>query len=45
MAKVTLSFITVTYQAEKHPRPTIESVIGQTYKDLEYLINDGGSTE
>ncbi len=45
MSKVTLSIITVTYNAEKVLRPTIESVLNQTFRELEYLIIDGKSTD
>lgn len=45
MSKVTLSIITVTYNAEKYIEPTIKSVISQSFKDYEYLIVDGASTD
>ncbi|MEQ8879384.1 MAG: glycosyltransferase family 2 protein [Cyclobacteriaceae bacterium] len=45
MSKVTLSIITVTYNAEKYVEQTIKSVLNQTFKDLEYLIVDGESTD
>lgn len=43
--KIKFSIITVAYNAVETIRDTIESVIGQTYKDIEYIIVDGGSTD
>jgi len=40
-----ISIITVVYNGEKHLEQTIESVLNQTYKNIEYLIIDGGSTD
>ena len=39
------SIITVTYQAGKVLEDTIQSVIFQTYKNVEYIIVDGGSMD
>lgn len=39
------SIITVTYQAGKVLEDTIQSVIFQTYRNVEYIIVDGGSTD
>lgn len=39
------SIITVTYNADKVLEATIQSIISQTYKDIEYIIIDGGSKD
>lgn len=41
--KVTI--ITVAFNAEKFIEPTIKSIIGQTYQQLEYIIIDGASKD
>lgn len=40
-----LSIITVSLNDAKGLRKTIQSVISQTYKDFEYIVIDGGSTD
>jgi len=40
-----LSVITINYNNREGLRKTIKSVVNQTYKDFEYIIIDGGSTD
>ena len=40
-----ISVITVTYQAGQVLRRTVESVLGQTFPDVEHLIVDGASKD
>lgn len=40
-----ISIITVVFNAENYIKCCMESVVNQTYTDLEYIIIDGGSTD
>lgn len=40
-----ISIITVCYQAEKTIERTIQSVLSQSWKNIEFIIIDGGSTD
>lgn len=43
--KPLISIITVVFNGEKYLEETIQSVIKQTYDNVEYIIIDGGSTD
>ncbi|MGN5954533.1 glycosyltransferase family 2 protein [Sphingobacterium lactis] len=40
-----ISIITIVYNNVRDIRYTLESVAGQTYKDIEYIVIDGASTD
>ena len=40
-----LSIIVPVYQAEKYISKCIESIVNQTYKNLEIILIDDGSTD
>lgn len=40
-----ISVITVCYNAEYSIESTIKSIVEQTYKNIEYIVIDGGSTD
>ena len=40
-----ISIITPSFNSEKTIEDAIKSIIGQTYKDIEYIIIDGGSKD
>src|SRR5215204_5788299 len=40
-----MRIITINYNNAPNLRGTIESVINQTYRAIEYLVIDGGSTD
>ena len=40
-----ISVITVCYNAQKTIENTIQSVLNQTYQDIEYIVIDGASTD
>ncbi len=42
---IRVSIVTVSYNSEKTIGRTIESVLGQTYKNIEYIIVDGASKD
>ena len=43
--KLKISVITITYNCQDTIQLTIDSVLEQTYKDVEYIIIDGSSTD
>jgi len=45
MTRPAVTVVTVTYNAAKTIARTIDSVLAQTYDNVEYLVIDGGSTD
>lgn len=40
-----LSIVTIVYNAQNYIEPTIQSIINQTYKNIEYIVVDGASND
>lgn len=45
MGNVKISLVTISYNAEKTIQKCIDSVLSQTYEDVEYIIIDGNSSD
>lgn len=45
MSEPLVSIITITLNSERFLEQTITSVVGQTYKNVEYIVVDGGSRD
>ncbi|HEY5993175.1 MAG TPA: glycosyltransferase family 2 protein [Gallionellaceae bacterium] len=43
--KPRISIVTITYNSREFVKDAIESVLGQTYDNMEYIVVDGGSTD
>lgn len=42
---MTISVVVATYNSEKTLRDTFDSILAQTYKDIEVIVQDGGSKD
>ena len=42
---MTISIITATYNSAATLRSTFDSILQQTYRDIDYIVIDGGSTD
>ena len=45
MSELLISVITPCFNSEKTIEKTLECIENQTYKNIEYIIVDGGSTD
>lgn len=45
LSNIHFSIITINYNNKFGLIKTVESVVSQTFKDFEYIIIDGGSTD
>ena len=45
MNKCTVSVVVPIYNTSKYLRRCLDSIVGQTYKDIEVMLVDDGSTE
>ena len=45
MRQMKISIITITYNSEKTLADTLESILAQTYQEIEYIVVDGASKD